>query len=498
MQITSIEVFRGNHGVAGNAVIGVPAGEKLTVMEGDTVRVHMTVDHRGPRIEDAEVYTAIGWQVGIVIPEFVEAYVGRTGRTLTFEESSDFVTYEIVCDVPIGPTMMPIEFALYGNVLDMYAKIINVPGPDIYTDPFQYGVIEVVREGEFQNLVVTGYDGVPVGEPLMVTPGQTVRVHMSVDYRGPAIDGAIYTGIGWRVGTVIEQFLHAFTSRTPVHFEDSYEFTPHEFDCDVDIQTLPTAEELLYGTLLDMYAKIIEVPGADIYTPFYIGVIAWSKPIEEYDLLQHTFSHFAYIYEGDAEVTTITLRTDPFKPADWVPEKFIAELEREARENGVRVLETKVYVDTSPLFWTDYVIEVTGTPPPGGVGVGVLPAIPLFVEIILLALAVAFGIWVITWAVKQFLGVFQTKPGLDDMKVTWGKEALILVIRDSEKSFERPLTPVETLEGMSEGELRHLLNEIAEEEVPTGVDWVALGIVGGVAILGVGVAIALSAGRPRE
>ncbi len=357
---------------------------------------------------------------------------------------------------------------------------------------------EAPPPAEFQNLVVTGYDGVPVGEPLMVTPGQTVTVHMTVDYRGPAIDGAIYTGIGWRVGVVIEQFVHTFTSRTPVQFEASYDFTPHEFDCDVDILTLPPAEELLYGTLLDMYAKIIEVPGADIYTPFYIGVIAWSKPIEEYELIQHTFSHFAYIYAGDKEVTTLALRTDPFKPADWVPEEFIAELEREARESGVRVLETKVYVDTDPLFWTDYVIEVTGTPPPGGVGVGVLPAIPLFVKIILLSLSVAFGIWVITWAVKQFLGVFKTKPGLEDMKQSWGKEALIMDIRDAEEFYERPLTPVEALEGMSEAQLRDHLDQIAEEEVPTGVDWMALAIVGGAAALGVGAAIALNAGRPRE
>ncbi|GAG57664.1 unnamed protein product, partial [marine sediment metagenome] len=308
MNITSIDVIRGNPGVVGNP-IGVPAGEKLSVMEGDTVRVHMTVDYRGPRIENAEVYTAIGWQVGIIIPEFVEAYVGRTGEVLTFDESLDFVTHEIVCDVPIEAVWMPLEFAAYGNLLDMYAKIINVPGPNIFTDPYQYKVIEVVREAEFQNLAVTGYDGVPVGEQLMVNAGQTVTVHMSVDYRGPAIDGAIYVGIGWQVGTVIEQFVHAFTSRIPVQFEASYdEFTPQEFDCDVDILTLP-AWQLLYGTLLDMYAKIIEVPGADIYTPFYMGVIAWSKPIEEYELIQHTLSHFAYIYEGDKEVTTITLRT---------------------------------------------------------------------------------------------------------------------------------------------------------------------------------------------
>jgi len=151
MRITSIEVIRGNPGVAGNPVaLGVPIGEKLPVEVGDTVRVHMVVDHRGPLIENAEVYTAIGWDTGIVIPEFVEAYVGRT-PDLTFDESLDFITYEMVCDVPIDPVLMPLEFALYGSSLDIYAKIINVPGPDIFT-PYEYKVIEVagVEEGEYE------------------------------------------------------------------------------------------------------------------------------------------------------------------------------------------------------------------------------------------------------------------------------------------------------------------------------------------------------------
>ncbi|GAJ14148.1 unnamed protein product, partial [marine sediment metagenome] len=241
--------------------------------------------------------------------------------------------------------------------------------------------VPVLPEPEFKNLAITGYDSTPIGDKLPVIEGQTVTVHMSVDYRGPSIDGAIWTAIGWYVGIVIKEFVETFNSRTPVHFDASFEFVTYEFDCDVDILTLPPIEEGLYGTLLDMYAKIVEVPGPDIFTPFYIGVIAWSKPPEEYELIQHTVSHFAYIYDGDAETTTVTLKTSPFNPADWVPEEFIAELEREARDSGVRVLETKVYVDTSPLLWTDFKIEVTGTPSgevTEGVGVGGLPAIPLF------------------------------------------------------------------------------------------------------------------------
>ncbi|GAJ19335.1 unnamed protein product, partial [marine sediment metagenome] len=83
-------------------------------------------------------------------------------------------------------------------------------------------------EVEFQNFVITGYDGVPVDEQLMVIPGQTVTFHMTVDYRGPAIDGSIYTAIGWR-GIY---FLPTFSSKTPIHLDASFDFATYEFDCD--------------------------------------------------------------------------------------------------------------------------------------------------------------------------------------------------------------------------------------------------------------------------
>ena len=355
---------------------------------------------------------------------------------------------------------------------------------------------------EFQNFVVAGYDGVPVDEKLMVNPGQTATIHMTVDYRGKAIDGSIYAAMGWQVGIVIPEFYETFNSLTPVHFDASYDFTTYEFDCDVDILTLRPAEELLYGTLLDMYAKIVGVPGPDIYTPFYEDIIAWSKPPEAYELIQHTIHHFAYIYDGDGETTIVTLKANPFNPADWVPEKFIAELEREARESGVQLLETKVYVDTSPLFWTDFKVELTTTPSGEVTGVGVGFHIPaIIVNIILAALAIAFFILVVTWAFKQFIGVFERKVGLEDMKPTWGKEALILDIQDTEGWLKeegrlaQPVTPAETLEGMSEEELREHLDKLGEKVVPPEVSWLPLVIVGGVGVLGVGAAVALATRR---
>ena len=59
------------------------------------------------------------------------------------------------------------------------------------------------------------------------------------------------------------------------------------------------------------------------------------------------------------------------------------------------------------------------------------------------------------------------------------------------------MTPVETLEGMSEEELRDLLDKIAEEEVPPVSPWGIVALVGAVAVLGVGAAVALAA-SPKE
>ncbi|GAJ13962.1 unnamed protein product, partial [marine sediment metagenome] len=59
----------------------------------------------------------------------------------------------------------------------------------------------------------------------------------------------------------------------------------------------------------------------------------------------------------------------------------------------------------------------------------------------------------------------------------------------SEEYWERPLTPAETLEGMSEDELRDYLDKIAQEEVPLGLpSWLPWAIIGGVVVVGGGVA----------
>ncbi len=100
------------------------------------------------------------------------------------------------------------------------------------------------------------------GEKLTVTVGDTVRVYLSVDYRGPAIDGAIWTAIGRKNAFFNEDF----ASRTPVHFDASFDFARYDFIADVPIGDRP-------GTDYDMYAKIMEVPGPDIFTDTLLNII---------------------------------------------------------------------------------------------------------------------------------------------------------------------------------------------------------------------------------
>ena len=216
-----------------------------------------------------------------------------------------------------------------------------------------------------------------------------------------------------------------------------------------------------------------------------------------YELLQHTIYPYAYIYDGDVEVTTATFKTDPFTPAAWMADTFASKLEEEVRARGGRPIEVKVYVDRTPLLWTDFRIEVIGTPLGAEVASGIAVGIPIWLAIILVCLAITAVIVVATLAIKTIVGLFKTYPGLHDVKPGWGKETLMLAIHDSEEFWERPLTPAETLEGMSEEDLRDYLDQMAEEEVPTEVAWLPLVIFGGLGILGVGAAIALAA-RPKE
>jgi len=300
-----------------------------------------------------------------------------------------------------------------------------------------------------------------------------------------------HMGIHWIVkdpdGVVVEDYedwASVFWAKIELDPGDDHEFIGGRFDLNKE-GTYTIAVSLLMN------------PDSPVIVDSYEGDLCTTtlEVPPEFDLIQHTIYPYAYIYDGDVEVTTATFKTDPFTPAAWMADKFASKLEEEVRARGGRPIEVKVYVDTTPLFWTDFRIEVVGTPLGAGVASGIAVGIPLWLAIILVCLAIIAVIVVATLAIKTIVGLFKTYPGLKDVKPGWGKETLMLTIHDSEEHWERPLTPTETLEGMSEAELRDYLDQIAEEEVAPEVAWWPLVIVGGVVVLGVGAAIALTARR---
>ncbi len=126
--------------------IGVAPGQKLIVELGDTVRVHLAVDYRGPAV-DGIIHVSYGSQ-GIW---FNEDGNKQSDTPVHFNKSMDWVHYEIACDVPIGGNP--------GENYDLYAKIMGVPGPDIFTETLM-DVLDVLGAVEFQGFAITGYEKV--------------------------------------------------------------------------------------------------------------------------------------------------------------------------------------------------------------------------------------------------------------------------------------------------------------------------------------------------
>lgn len=202
-------------------------------------------------------------------------------------------------------------------------------------------------------------------------------------------------------------------------------------------------------------------------------VLVAGAPPSALVLLEETIYPYAYVYDGPSEVSTFTFTTIPFTPASWIAGSLAAAVESEVRKAGGRVMEMRVYVDENLLRpWTNWRIEVVGTVPSIAASIG----IAWWAVAILAALAILLII-AITWSITTIVASFKRNPALKDAKPGWEKETLINTIQDSEEYWKRTPTPVETLEGMSEDELREYLDKIAEEEVPAGIPWgwVALG-----------------------
>lgn len=143
LKIVSIEKLL--EGVGGLGVAAAPP-TKLTVMVGDTVRIKMGVDYRGPAI-DGTIHVTYGKQ---------DTWFNEDGNKQKdipahFDASIDWKSYTFTADVYIGGS--------FGTGYDLYAKIMGVPGADIFT-PTYLDVLDVSGAAEFRNFAVTSYEKV--------------------------------------------------------------------------------------------------------------------------------------------------------------------------------------------------------------------------------------------------------------------------------------------------------------------------------------------------
>ncbi|GAJ01615.1 unnamed protein product, partial [marine sediment metagenome] len=234
-----------------------------------------------------------------------------------------------------------------------------------------------------------------------------------------------------------------------------------------------------------------------------------------YELIQHTIHPASYVWEGEEEVCIIEFPLTPEQIpfTQWGGLKLADMFANAVEAEGNSLLEVKVYEDTTPLFWTNYRVEIMAAVASEEQGVAA-PVWPWLVAIgaILVKLPWAFiikgtltiiGIWLVGWIVEKLIKavdrVIHKPPALTDEIIEGlGREDLIPMILYKAPRLEPPYEVTEEeLEAMSDDGLRALLKELRDRQAPE-VSWWPLVIVGGVAVVGVGVAAVALAARPKE
>jgi len=204
----------------------------------------------------------------------------------------------------------------------------------------------------------------------------------------------------------------------------------------------------------------------------------------EYVLIQETIYPWAYTFEGDAETCIFEFKLTPeqIPGTEWLGQRIVDSFVSELEKEGSKLLELRVYEDTTPTFWTNYRVEVTAT------------ASPIAWTLVIYAVLAILFVVAIIFAIRAIDEVFFKRKGLDEeTKKTFARETLIAMILDL-----APETPPETLEEESDQKLRDLLNEILAKVAPPISPWAIVALVGGVGVLGVGAAAAFAMAKPAE
>ena len=122
--------------------IGVPAGQKLTIMRGDIIRATVGFSYRGSGIS-CTLYSSIGQIAFGIFDQIAEA-----SKALTLPASIDFVAYEAWVNIDTTPISPKFNY-------DIYAKISEYTG-QAYSEILD--VIDVIGAPEFKDFSIKSYE----------------------------------------------------------------------------------------------------------------------------------------------------------------------------------------------------------------------------------------------------------------------------------------------------------------------------------------------------
>ncbi len=313
--------------------------------------------------------------------------------------------------------------------------------------------------------------GVPTGSELTVIGGDTVRVTATIEHRGPAFDVRLYAAIGNRGITFDE--IWAGTAPLPVTLPQSEDWVSRTLSVDVDIVGGPASG------VFDLYVKILETGSPGM--PELADVIRVEGALEEnFVEVQDTIYPWAYTFEGNAETAVFDFRLTPEQVpgTDWLGDRIVDAFAAELTTQGSRLLRLKVSRDTTPTWWTNYRVEITATVETGTVGAIGFP----WSAVIIGVLAILFII-AIVWAIRSVDSIFfKRSPLADETKALFDRNTLEMMVLDL-----KPDTSQETLDAMSDEQLRHHLNAVLAELQPSALGWAGLAVAG---VVGAGVVVA--------
>jgi len=360
--------------------------------------------------------------------------------------------------------------------------------------------IEVARPG-------VAAIGVLPGERIELTYGDTLKVNVSFDYRGLARETILEGAIGKLHRFPTDWLEVLLKSGTTIDIPESFEFTTYERSVEI-----PITSDIDPGTDYDLSVSLLDYREAGHPTEVDVIDIVGIPPT--FDLIQHTIHPASYVWEGEEEVCIIEFPLTPEQIpfTQWGGLKLADIFASTVEAEGNSLLEVKVWEDTTPIFWTNYRVEIKAAVASEEQGVAA-PVWPWLVAIgavlvslpwkaIIVGSLSVLGIWIVGWVIEKLIKavdrVIHKPPALTDEIIEGlGREDLIPMILYKAPRVEYEVSP-EELEAMSDDGLRALLMELRDRQAREEIEWWPLVIIGGVAVLGVGAAAVALAARPKE